>query len=112
MFAALEQGDHDRSHPHQQQVLRREGGIRPFRIAQAHGSSHFGKMADRGHLRVQDAQAGDHGALPEEERDRMGVRFDKAKDEESMGKLDTIAVKYDRNAMNITMDVEATERNS
>jgi hypothetical protein len=25
-----------------------EGGIRPFRVAQAHGSSHFGKKADRG----------------------------------------------------------------
>ena len=25
-----------------------EGGIRPFRVAQAHGSSHFGKKSDRG----------------------------------------------------------------
>jgi len=85
------------------------GGIRPFRIAQAHGSSHFGKMADRGIcvFRTRNLETTAH--LPDEERDRMGVRFDKAKDEESMGKRDTIALKLDTKAMNITMDVEATE---
>jgi hypothetical protein len=80
-----------------------EGNIRPFRIAQAHGSSHFGKMADRGicvaRTRALPSAAGE---------DRMIVRFDKAKDEETMGKIDTIAVKYDRDRMDIDVDDDAT----
>ena len=58
-----------------------EGGIRPFRIAQAHGSSHFGKMCDRGVCVARTRTlSGSNG------EDRMIVRFDKAKDEESMGR--------------------------
>ena len=68
-----------------------EGGIRPFRIAQAHGSSHFGKMCDRGICVFARACLEATSRLPEGERDRMIIRFDKAKDEESMGKIDTIA---------------------
>jgi hypothetical protein len=86
-----------------------EGGIRPFRIAQAHGSSHFGKMCDRGICVARTRMLGATSRLPEGERDRMIIRFDKAKDEESMGKIDTIAVRYDRNAMTIAPDEAATE---
>ena len=86
-----------------------EGGICPFRIAQAHGSSHFGKKADRGICIARTRMLGATSRLPESERDRMIIRFDKAKDEESMGKIDTIAVRYDRDAMNIMPDDAATE---
>jgi hypothetical protein len=86
-----------------------EGGIRPFRIAQAHGSSHFGKMCDRGICVARTRMLQATSRLPEGERDRMIIRFDKAKDEESMGKIDTIAVRYDRNAMDIKPDHAATE---
>ena len=82
-----------------------EGGIRPFRIAQAHGSSHFGKMCDRGvcvaRTRTLTGSKGE---------DRMIVRFDKAKDEESMGRLDNIALKFDREAMDIELDEKCTEQ--
>jgi hypothetical protein len=86
-----------------------EGGIRPFRIAQAHGSSHFGKMCDRGICVARTRMLQTTARLLEGERDRMIIRFDKAKDEESMGKIDTIAVRYDRNAMEIKPDDAATE---
>ena len=82
-----------------------EGGIRPFRVAQAHGSSHFGKMCDRG-LCVARTRT-----LPGSKgEDRMIIRFDKAKDEESMGRLDNIAVKFDREAMDIEVDEQCTEQ--
>jgi hypothetical protein len=82
-----------------------EGGIRPFRIAQAHGSSHFGKMCDRGVCVARTRTlSGSKGA------DRMIVRFDKAKDEESMGRLDNIALKFDREAMDIELDEKCTEQ--
>ena len=67
-----------------------EGGIRPFRIAQAHGSTHFGKMCDRGICVARTRTLGSTSRLPEGERDRMIIRFDKAKDEELMGKIDTL----------------------
>jgi hypothetical protein len=80
-----------------------EGGIRPFRVAQAAGSSHFGKKADRGFCvaRTKGLQSarGEH---------RMIIRFDKARDEESMGELGGIAVKFDRDAMNIELDPAAS----
>ena len=82
-----------------------EGGIRPFRIAQAHGSSHFGKMCDRGVCVARTRTlSGSNG------EDRMIVRFDKAKDEESMGGLDNIALKFDREAMDIKLDEKCTEQ--
>jgi hypothetical protein len=82
-----------------------EGGIRPFRIAQAHGSSHFGKMADRGICiaRTRSLSASGGG-------DRMIIRFDKAKDEESMGKLGNLALIFDRDRMDIAFDDECTEQ--
>ena len=83
-----------------------EGGIRPFRVAQAHGSSHFGKKCDRG-LCVARTRT-----LPSSNgEDRMIIRFDKAKDEESMGKIDDIAVKFDRDAMDIDARPALQRRN-
>jgi hypothetical protein len=81
-----------------------EGQVKPFRIAQAHGSSHFGKMADRGvciaRSRLFDSANGE---------DRMMVRFDKAKDEETMGKIDNLVLKYHRDRMDIEVDAECTD---
>jgi hypothetical protein len=81
-----------------------EGQIRPFRIAQAHGSSHFGKMCDRGICvaRSRLFQSADG-------EDRMMLRFDKAKDEETMGRLDNMVLKYESDTMNIEHDAECTE---
>jgi hypothetical protein len=84
-----------------------EGGTKPFRIAQAHGSSHFGKMCDRG---ICVARTRKLSATEDEpDADRMIVRFDKAKDEESMGKLGNVALKFDPQTMDIDIDVMATD---
>jgi len=81
-----------------------EAQIRPFRIAQAHGSSHFGKMCDRG-LCVARSRL-----LPSANgQDRMLVRFDKAKDEETMGKIDNLVLRFDRDRMDIEVDPECTD---
>jgi hypothetical protein len=82
-----------------------EGGIRPFRIAQAHGSSHFGKMADRGICIARTRSLNASGGA-----DRMIIRFDKAKDEESMGRLGNLALVFDRDRMDIALDEDCTEQ--
>ena len=78
-----------------------EGKLKPFRVANAHGSSHFGKKCDRGFCvaRTRALAAG---------QDRMIIRFDKAKDEESMGDIGDIAVAFDRERMDLTYDSSAT----
>jgi hypothetical protein len=80
-----------------------EGNIRKFRVAQAAGSSHFGKKADRG-LCI----ARTKGLESSRGADRMIIRFDKSKDEETMGELGDIAVRFNRDAMNIEFDAAAT----
>jgi hypothetical protein len=78
-----------------------EGKLKPFRVANAHGSSHFGKKCDRGFCVARTrALAGG--------QDRMIIRFDKAKDEESMGEIGDIAVAFDRERMDLTYDSAAT----
>jgi hypothetical protein len=42
-------------------------------------------------------------------KDRMIVRFDKCKDEESMGRQDNMAFIYDRERMDITFDAQCTD---
>lgn len=81
-----------------------EGSTKPFRVAQAFGSSHFGRKCDRGICvaRSQKLEA----ALGE---DRMIIRFDKCKDEESMGERDDIAVSFDREKMTIAKDYAASD---
>jgi hypothetical protein len=78
-----------------------EGKLKPFRVANAHGSSHFGKKCDRGICvaRTRALAAG---------QDRMIIRFDKAKDEESMGEIGDIVVAFDRERMDLTYDGGAT----
>ena len=39
----------------------------------------------------------------------MIIRFDKAKDEESMGEIGDIVVNYDRDTMNIELDAQCSE---
>jgi hypothetical protein len=78
-----------------------DGKIKPFRIAQAQGSSHFGKICKRGICAMRSSQmAGGY--------DRMIVRFDKAKDEESMGKQGVVAMKFDPATMGLDHDPIAT----
>jgi hypothetical protein len=108
-----------------------DGKIKPFRIAQTQGSSHFGKMAMRGIcvMRTRQFQSGlqfqnpvpEHGesrAQYEERRrqaveranDRMVIRFDKAKDEETMGEVGALACKFDRDGMSLIHDpIASTE---
>ena len=44
--------------------------------------------------------------------DRMIIRFDKAKDEESMGKIDDIAVKFDPHTMNMSSTCAAAMKSA
>lgn len=81
-----------------------EGAIKPFRVAQAHGSSNFGKKADRG---ICVARTKKLDAAPDE--DRMIIRFDKAKDEESMGDLADMVVEFDREKMTIAKDYACSD---
>lgn len=82
------------------------GKIKPFRIANAAGSVQFGNRCDRGIcvLRTQvlkdasDTQADEH----------MLLHFDKAKDEEVMGKRGTIACVFDPLNMSLAYDRGAT----
>lgn len=83
-----------------------KGGIRPFRIAHAAGSSAFGAKATRGicvlrttDLRdVSDTGAGDHTIL----------YFDKNKVEEQMGARGPVACLFDPTRMHLHYDVGAT----
>lgn len=83
-----------------------KGGIRPFRIAHAAGSSAFGAKATRGicvlrttDLReMSDTGAGDHTIL----------YFDKNKVEETMGSRGPVACLFDPTRMRLHQDVGAT----
>lgn len=82
------------------------GRIKPFRLANAMGSSNFGSAAHRGICMCRTAslaEFSDTGA-----RDHMVINFDKAKDEETMGERGTVACLFDRNSMTLTIDHGAT----
>jgi len=82
------------------------GKIKPFRLANAMGSSNFGSAAHRGicMCRTNSLQmVSDFNA-----RDHMVINFDKAKNEETMGERGTVACVFDRNTMRLTYDAGAT----
>ena len=74
-----------------------EGEIKSFRVANAHGSSHFGKKCDRGLCVARTRKLAGRA-------DRMIVRFDKCKDEEFMGAIGDIVLQFDRDRMDIAYD--------
>lgn len=83
------------------------GKIKPFRVANAAGSVQFGNKADRGICILRTGSlkhASDFAA-----DDHMLLHFDKAKDEEVMGKRGTIACVFDPLRMSLTYDRGATE---
>jgi hypothetical protein len=82
------------------------GKIKPFRIANASGSVQFGNKADRGIciLRTETlSESSDWGAS-----EHMVLHFDKAKDEEVMGRKGTVACVFDPKSMTLTEDKGAT----
>lgn len=82
------------------------GRIKPFRLANAMGSSNFGSAAHRGICMCRTASLAewsDTGA-----KDHMVINFDKAKNEETMGERGTVACLFDRNSMTLTLDHGAT----
>lgn len=82
-----------------------DGSPRPFRVANAAGSAQFGNKADRGICVLRTRKLRGDGIGPQ---DHMVIRFDKAKDEETMGKLGTVACNFDAPRMGITFDASAT----
>jgi AAA domain len=82
------------------------GKIKPFRIANASGSVQFGNKADRGICIVRTASLRDSSSLGADEH--MVLHFDKAKDEEVMGRRGTVACIFDPKAMTLTEDAGAT----
>lgn len=92
-------------------VIRGNGGVEPFKIAHAHGSSQFGNRADRGICVVRtkgiDPNNADAGQLART-RGHAIVRLDKGKVERLMGERHTIALSFDPENFQYTPDFRAT----
>lgn len=82
------------------------GKIKPFRLANAMGSSNFGSAAHRGICMCRTASLQDVSDF--NATDHMVINFDKAKNEETMGERGTVACVFDRNSMRLTLDNGAT----
>lgn len=82
------------------------GKIKPFRIANASGSVQFGNKADRGICILRTNSLNEGSSLGAD--DHMVLRFDKFKDEETMGKKGTVACVYDPKTMTLVEDVGAS----
>lgn len=81
-----------------------DGGVKPFRLANAYGSSNFGAKADRGICVLRTSRLMD-SPLPQ---DHTLIRFDKVKVERVMGRRQTYAVCYDDEVHELVYDDEAT----
>jgi hypothetical protein len=101
------------------------GGIKPFRLAQASGSVQFGNKADRGicvlrtsklkdsasikvKTDVVDERTGEIIEVEVPANDHMLIHFDKAKDEEVMGRRGTVVCVFDPLKMSLIKDDGAT----
>jgi hypothetical protein len=82
------------------------GKIKPFRVANSGGSVQFGNKADRGICILRTAALKQVSSLGVGEH--MLLHFDKAKDEEVMGKRGTVACAFDPLKMSLTFDQGAT----
>jgi archaellum biogenesis ATPase FlaH len=82
--------------------LKGDGGVEPFRIGHAFGSSNFGNKADRGiciaRTKAYDRQSG-HAI----------IRLDKSKIERKMGRKGTIAARLDTDRFSLEYDGYATQ---
>lgn len=92
------------------------GGVKPFRIANASGSVQFGNKADRGICVLRTSSLKDYASADvadangelKRASEHMLLHFDKAKDEEVMGKRGTIACVFDPLRMGLEEDRGAT----
>lgn len=80
---------------HTSKGIYERGKIREFRLADAHGTSHFGNRADRGFCVWRQTENG---------RDNLMVKCDKIKEEGAMGELGKIAFTLDRRRMRLLVD--------
>ena len=93
-----------------------DGSIKPFRLAQASGSVQFGNKADRGICVLRTSTLRDYSSVEiidesgefKRADDHMLIHFDKAKDEEIMGKRGTMACVFDPREMSLIEDKGAT----
>jgi len=83
-----------------------DGSIKPFRLANAYGSSNFGAKADRGICVLRTGKLGPEGVPV----DHTVIRFDKIKVERVMGRRSTFAVQYDEERHDLVFDADATEK--
>jgi hypothetical protein len=74
-----------------------DGGVKPFRVADAMGSVQFGSSAARGICVLRARVMSQHN----DERDYLVTHFDKVKIERNMGRKGTLALRYheDRHAL-------------
>jgi hypothetical protein len=74
-----------------------DGGVKPFRVADAMGSVQFGSSAARGICVLRAKVMSQHN----DERDYLVTHFDKVKIERNMGRKGTLALRYheDRHAL-------------
>jgi len=67
-----------------------DGGVKPFRVADAMGSVQFGSSAARGICVLRAKVMSQHN----DERDYLIIHFDKVKIERTMGRKGTVALRY------------------
>jgi hypothetical protein len=84
------------------------GKIKPFRVANASGSVQFGNKADRGICILRTAGLRDSSSVCADEH--MVLHFDKAKDEEVMGRRGTVACVFDPKTLTLIEDQGATAK--
>lgn len=82
------------------------GGVKPFRIANAAGSAAFGAKATRGICMLRTTALGDYSDTGQQ--DHTVLYFDKTKNEETMGKRGPIACLFDPKRMSLVQDIGAT----
>lgn len=82
------------------------GAVKPFRTANAYGSSNFGSKATRAICMLRTKSLADSSSIGAEQH--MVMHFDKAKHEETMGHPGTVAMRFNPFVMSLTYDAGAT----
>lgn len=89
-------------------IVRADGSVEPFRLAQAFGSVQFANKCDRGFCIIRTKRGSDGKVGVAGGEDRMIIRMDKAKVERIMGKKGQVVAAYDPQRHTLTWDEIAT----
>jgi hypothetical protein len=81
-----------------------QGDVKKFTLASAHGSSNFGKQCHRGICVARSTKISADG------QDRMILMFNKSKVERYMGRRGILALRFEPEEMDFTLDTHATRQ--